>query len=69
MAGFQYNWAPCNPGVLLCAFLKIDKEPKVTSFMLTSELIPVTYLKAEALPLPIVSFQNLKKQGIELLES
>ncbi|CEN35332.1 YecA family protein [Capnocytophaga cynodegmi] len=64
----RHDWLDSNKEKL-CAFLKIDKEPKVTSFMLTSELIPVTYLKAEALPLPIVSFQNLKKQGIELLES
>lgn len=36
--------------------------------MLTSEVIPMTYIKAEALPLPIVSFPDLKNEGIKLFK-
>ena len=63
----RHNWLNANKDKL-CAFLKIEKEPRVTSFMLTSEVIPVTYIKAEALPLPTISFPALKENGTILLE-
>lgn len=63
----RHNWLNTNKDKL-CAFLKIDKEPKVVSFMLTSEVIPMTYIKAEALPLPTISFPDLKYKGIKLFE-
>ncbi|MDR1653397.1 MAG: SEC-C domain-containing protein [Prevotellaceae bacterium] len=63
----RHNWLNANKDKL-CAFLKIDKEPKVASFMLTSEVIPMTYIKAETLPLPTISFQDLKDKGINLLD-
>lgn len=63
----RHNWLNVNKGKL-CAFLKIDKEPKVVSFMLTSEVIPMTYIKAETLPLPTISFPDLKNKGIKLLD-
>lgn len=64
----RHNWLTANK-VKLCAFLQIDKEPEVISFILTSEVIPITYIKAEELPLPTISFPDLKKDGIILLES
>ncbi len=63
----RHNWLNTNKDKL-CAFLKIDKEPKVVSFMLTSEVIPMTYIKAEALPLPTISFPTLKDNGTKLLD-
>lgn len=64
----RHNWLNTNKDKL-CAFLKIDKEPKVVSLMLTSEVIPTTYIKAEALPLPTISFPALKENGTKLLDS
>lgn len=63
----RHNWLIANKDKL-SAFLKIDKEPRVASFMLTSEVIPMTYIKAEALPLPIISFPELKDNGTKLLD-
>lgn len=63
----RHNWLNTNKDKL-CVFLKIDKEPKVVSFMLTSEVIPMTYIKAEALPLPTISFPALKDNGTKLLD-
>ena len=63
----RHNWLIANKDKL-SAFLKIQKEPRVASFMLTSEVIPMTYLKAEGLPLPIISFPELKDKGINLLD-
>lgn len=63
----RHNWLNANKEKL-CAFLKIDKEPRVASFMLTSEVIPMTYIKAEALPLPTISFPVLKENGTKLLD-
>lgn len=63
----RHNWLNANKDKL-CAFLKIDKEPKVVSFMLTSEVIPMTYIKAEALSLPTISFPELKDSGTKLLD-
>lgn len=63
----RHNWLNANKDKL-CAFLKIDQEPKVVSFMLTSEVIPMTYIKAGALSLPTISFPELKNSGIKLLD-
>jgi len=63
----RHNWLNANKEKL-CAFLKINQEPKVVSFMLTSEVIPMTYIKAEALSLPTISFPELKNSGIKLLD-
>jgi len=63
----RHNWLNANKDKL-CTFFKIDKEPKVISFILTSEVIPMTYIKAEELTLPTISFPNIKKEGIKLLD-
>jgi len=61
------NWLRANKDKI-SAFLKIDNEPRIASFMLTSEVIPMTYINAEELPLPIISFSQLKASGTKLLE-
>ena len=63
----RHSWLNSNKDKLK-AFLKIDKEPKVISFMLTSEVIPMTYIKAEELPLPIISFPLLKEKGVKFFD-
>lgn len=63
----RHNWLLTNKDKLTL-FLKINKEPKITSFMLTSEVIPMSYIKSEALSLPILSFPELKEKGIKYLE-
>jgi hypothetical protein len=63
----RHNWLKENKDKLN-AFLKIDNEPRIVSFMLTSEVIPIKYIKAEALPLPIISFPELKYNGTKLLD-
>ncbi len=62
----RHNWL-VNNADKICDFLKIDKPIKVISYMLTSEVIPTTYTKAEELPLPIIAFPDLKREGIKLL--
>ncbi len=51
----------------ICAFLKINEQIEVVSYMLTSEVIPTTYIKAEKLLMPILAFPDLKREGIKLL--
>lgn len=63
----RHNWLSANKDKL-CVFLKTAREPKVVSFMMTSEVIPMTYIRAEALPLPTISFPDIKNEGIELFE-
>lgn len=63
----RHSWLNSNKDKLI-AFLKIDNEPKVISFMLTSEVIPMTYIKAEELLLPIISFPELKEKGVKLFD-
>lgn len=46
-------------------FVGATEQPKVKSIIITSELIPTRYLRAGELPLPIVSYRELKKRGTE----
>jgi hypothetical protein len=51
------------------AFVEASSQPKVKSLILTSELIPTRYLRAEDIELPILSFRELRKSGIEELKN
>lgn len=42
-------------------------NPIVKSMMLTSEVIPTSYLRKKDTPLPILNFQELKRKGVEYL--
>jgi hypothetical protein len=64
----RHYWLNANKEKI-CTFLNIDTVTKVASFMLTSEVIPTTYIKAESLPLPIISFPALKEYGTILLDT
>ena len=45
----------------------VTEQPTVKSLIVTSELLPTRYLKSEAVDLPIVSYRELRKSGIEAL--
>lgn len=53
----------------LAQILKVDEVTEVKSILITSTVLPVAYLKRDALPLPIVSYRELMESGedIELL--
>ena len=52
----------------ICKFLKIDTNLTVKSYMVTSEVIPTIYIKAEALPMPIIAFPDLKRKGVNRIK-
>lgn len=62
----RHNWLNNNKDQI-CAFLNINEQIKVVSYMLTSEVIPTSYIKAEELLMPIIAFPDLKREGIKLL--
>lgn len=62
----RHNWLNSNKNKV-CAFLKINEQIDVISYMLTSEVIPTSYIKAEELLMPIIAFPDLKREGIKLL--
>ena len=49
-------------------FVGADSNPVVKSMMLTSEVIPTSYLRKEDTPLSILNFQELKRKGVEYLD-
>lgn len=48
-------------------FAQLSSNPLVKSVMLTSEVIPTSYLRKEDTPLEILNFQELKRKGVEYL--
>ena len=50
-------------------FANLDSNPIVKSLMLTSEVIPTSYLRKEDTPLEILNFQELKRKGVDYLYS
>jgi hypothetical protein len=45
------------------AFVEAVDQPEVKSLILTSELIPTRYLRSEEIPITVLSFQELKRDG------
>ncbi|WP_296705877.1 hypothetical protein, partial [Algoriphagus sp.] len=48
-------------------FVGAEKTPKVKSLILTSDLIPTRYLREEELPMPIISYRELRRNGTDIL--
>ena len=48
-------------------FVGVEKTPKVKSLILTSDLIPTRYLREGEIPMPIISYHELKKYGSDKL--
>ena len=51
------------------AFVDAKNVPTVKSLVVTSELIPTRYLRADDIELPIISYQELRSQGMALLQN
>lgn len=64
----RHEWLLKNKKAL-ASFIKSDTECQVKSFILVSDVIPLTYLAAEELPLPIVAYPELKRLGMSILDS
>ncbi len=62
----RHNWLINNTEQLQKLF-KFDRPISVKSLMLSSEVIPTPYIKAEVLPMPILAFHDLKREGTKLL--
>ena len=51
------------------AFIGARKKPIIKSMMLTSEVIPTSYLRKEETPLSILNYGKLKKGGLAYLNT
>jgi hypothetical protein len=49
-------------------FLNTKETVQIKSYILTSEVIPTTYIKSQELSLPILSYYSLKKEGLKIFE-
>lgn len=50
-------------------FLGVKEDPVIKSMMLTSSVIPTSYLKKEESPLSILNYSELKINGLDYLDS
>jgi len=60
------NWLQANLDQVK-TLVGATEPPKVKSIILTSELIPTRYLRTGEIPLPIISYRELKRNGYEEL--
>lgn len=64
----RHHWLKDNSEQLK-TFIGTESEICIKSMMLTSEVIPTSYLRKEDTPLSILNFQGLKKGGIAYLNN
>lgn len=64
----RHEWITENKKVV-AAFLNIEEPFEIVSIILTSEIIPTPFILASNLPMPFVAFPNLKRKGINVLNS
>jgi hypothetical protein len=62
----RHAWLSSNTNQLQKLF-KVETSITVKSLMISSEVIPTPYIKSESLPMPIIAFQDLKREGVSLL--
>ncbi|MGB3343634.1 MAG: SEC-C metal-binding domain-containing protein [Aequorivita sp.] len=62
------NWLQANLDQVK-TLVGAEKTPKVKSLILTSELIPTRYLRKEEIPMSIISYRELKRNGPEILRN
>jgi hypothetical protein len=62
----RHNWLTANTDQLQ-KILKVNDTLNVKSLMTSSQVIPTPYIKSEALPMPILAFPDLKREGTKLL--
>lgn len=63
----RHQWLTEHIGEV-ATFVGAASEPTVKSVMLTSEVIPTSYLRRDDTPLPILNFQEMKVKGYGVLE-
>lgn len=63
----RHQWLTEHIGEV-AAFVGAASESAVKSVMLTSEVIPTSYLRRDDTPLPILNFQEMKVKGWRILE-
>ena len=51
------------------AYIRVEKRPDVKSMMLTSEVIPTSYLRKEDTPLSILNYPTLRQKGLAYLDT
>lgn len=64
----RHKWLIDNLEVVR-VFVGADANPTIKSMMLTSEVIPTSYLRKEETPLSIHNFHDLKRKGVVYLDS
>lgn len=64
----RHQWLTGHIGEV-AAFVGASSVPVVKSVMLTSEVIPTSYLRRDDTPLPILNFQEMKVKGWGILEA
>ena len=64
----RHKWLSEHPEQVM-SFVGIDSAPVIKSMMLTSEVIPTSYLRREDTPLPILNYGTLKLEGLDYLKA
>lgn len=62
----RHKWLTENIETVM-KFVGTESKPVVKSMMLTSEVIPTSYLRKEETQLSILNFQELKRNGVKYL--
>lgn len=62
----RHEWLVANSGQLKKLF-KTETVLSIKSLMLSSEVIPTPYIRSGSLPMPILAFHDLKREGAQLL--
>jgi hypothetical protein len=63
----RHNWL--NQHIQdVCTFLNINEIVEVKSYILTSEVIPTTYIKTQELPLPIIAYPDLRRERMKIFD-
>ncbi len=63
----RHKWMADNI-VIIKDFVGAKANPVIKSMLLTSEVIPTSYLRKEDTPLSILNFQELKRKGVKYLD-
>ena len=62
----RHNWLLAHTGVVK-KLIGEDSDIRIVSFLMTSEVIPLTYISKVQPPLPILAFSKIQEAGLELM--
>lgn len=63
----RHQWLINIKEIVAAAFINEKSDFKIASIILTSEVIPLSYISRIGIPLPIVAYSQLVSNGIEQL--